>query len=112
VANVVGGADPREKRQRLAIATEHDVLAVVHELACFAIEKRSCPAAELRPRFQDQHACALFGQQRCGAQTGKAGSDHDNVRSHRIPSIVLAQVLAAISARRGRGIRTTDEKTS
>ena len=116
------GADRVEERERLVIAAEQHVLAVVDELAGLAIGERRGPAAELRPRVERR----ARGWPACGerrrAQPGEAGADDDDVggvivgaargRGYPARRSVRIQVVAAISARRGRGMRTTSENTS
>ena len=111
-----------QERERLAIAAEEHVLAVVDELAGLAIGERRRAAAELRPRVEDEHARAGVGQRGRGAQPGEAARRPRRRRA----SCVETRRSAAIGpsddarpgrggdrrARRGRGMRTTVEKTS
>ena len=94
------------------IAAEENMLPVVDELAAGAIGKRRRASTELGTRFEHEHARALLGKHRGGAQPGEAGADDDDVGAGHGRRAVRAQVPAAMSARRGRGIRTTVEKTS
>src|SRR5690606_40161389 len=83
------------------------------EFAGGAIDEGCRASAKLRARLENEHAQPSFGQQTGRAQAGKARPDDDGVGGHRRGrSIVRAHVAAAISARRGRGMRTTDENTS
>ena len=117
-------ADPPQKRERLAVAAEHHVLAVVDELAGLAVGEGGRASAELRPRIEDEHAHAALGQQRRRAQPGEPAADDDHGADPGLTGLAIAgsdsaglrmtrsgrqrsQVDAAISARRGRGIRTT-----
>ena len=107
-----------KKRQGLAIAPEHHVLAVVHELTRRAIRERRCPPAKLRPRVQHEHARAGLRQRRRGREPREPASDDNDVGlDHEVDAarernITRAHVSAAIAARRGRGILTTSENTS
>jgi hypothetical protein len=78
-AHVIRGADRREKRQRLAIAAEEHVLAVVHELAGVAIAKCRRAPAELRPRIENQHPRAAARQRARGAEAGETAAYDDDV---------------------------------
>ena len=51
-------ADLAKERERLDVAAEQDVLAVVDQLAGRRIGKRRRAPAEPRSRFQDEHARA------------------------------------------------------
>ena len=128
-SHAIGCFDSLEKLERRSIAAEEHVLAVVNELAGFAIAKRGRASAELRPRVDDEHALVPRSARTAAAlspanppPTTTTGSDAggaiggpalaDDCRVHLTPSIVRAQVTAAMTARRGRGMRTTREKTS
>jgi len=82
----------------------------------------------LRSCVDDEDTPSAAGDGGCGAEAGKSTA-HDNHelrslrgridsvvprrhRAHLAASIVRAHVTAAITARCGRGIRTTREKTS
>ena len=111
------GADAAEEPERLVIAAEEDVLAVVHQLARGRIDERGGAAAKPRAGVEDEHARAGLGETAGGGEAREASADHDRVvggrpRAHRHPAMVFAQVDAAIHARAGRGTRTTAEKTS
>ena len=54
------GADVAQERERLGVAAEQHVLAVVDELAGLAIGKRRRPAAQARPRLEHEHARAAL----------------------------------------------------
>ena len=117
------GADAPQERQRVVVAAEQHVLAVVDPLAAGLIARGEGPAAEHRARFDDQHAHAGVGEGGRRAQAGASRPDHHHVdgghdeRAGATASTparisVRAQVVAAMSARCGRGTRTTSEKTS
>ena len=74
-AHVRLGADAAQEAERLVVAAEEHVLAVVHALAGGRIGERRRAAAERRPRLEHQHARAALGQRRRGAQPGEAGAD-------------------------------------
>ena len=117
-----------QKRERLRVAAEQHVLPVVDELAGDAIAERRRPSAELRPRLEHEHAAAGVGQRGRGRQPGEAAADDDDVGRHRMEAsdgvgggharaampeqYVESRSTAAMTARRGRGTRTTSEKTS
>ena len=73
------GADPIEKAERVAVATEENMLAVVDELPCRAILKCGCSAAEARPRLEDEHAGPALRERRRRAETRTTGANHDDV---------------------------------
>src|SRR5687767_11224466 len=112
-AHTIRGADRREKRQRLAITPEEHVLAVVHQLSGLSIPECGRAAAELRPRVEHQHLRTATRQGAGRAEAGETAAYDDDVvaRGHGRRT-VLAQVAAAMTARRGLGIRTTRENTS
>ena len=113
--DVVFGTDATQEIERLVIAPEQDVLAVVNELASVAVDERRRPSAELRPGVQDEDSPASLRQERRRTQTSEACAYDDDIRRHgrrHLPNNDPAHVVAAMSARRGRGTRTTDEKTS
>ena len=68
-----------QERERLAVAAEEHVLAVVDELAGLAIVKRRGAAAEPAARFEHEHARAVARQPDRRAQAGEAGADDDRV---------------------------------
>ena len=130
--HVACGADAAEKRERLVIAAEEHVLAVVHALAGGRIGERGRPAAERRPRLEHEHADAALGQRRGGAEAGEAAADDDDVNGsmpnaqcltlesvgfgtgarRRMPISVCSQMRSAMSARCGRGTRMRRLNTS
>ncbi len=101
-------ADSLEKRKRVAIATEHHVLSVVDSLARFAIDEGRRPPAQPGRGLGHDHAPAHSGQRDCGAQTGAAGADDDDVGRHRR----RRHVWIASQACAGRGTRITRVNTS
>ena len=113
--DVAVSADAPEKRKGFPITPEQYVLSVVDELAALAVVERCRPAAKLGPRLDDDDAHALLRKRSRCAEPGETSADNDDiwgpVQVHRARR-VRAQVAAAISARRGRGMRTTVEKTS
>ena len=77
--DVVVRADVTEEAERLRIAPEQDMLAVVDELAGLAIGKCGRAAAEPRPRFEHEHARAAPREPHGGAEAGESGADDDDV---------------------------------
>ncbi len=65
--------------ERVGVAAEQDVLAVVDELAGLAILERGRASAEPRTRFEYEHARAALRQSNGCAQPGKSGTDDDYV---------------------------------
>jgi hypothetical protein len=55
------------------------VLTVVDHLSGLAISERGGPSAQPRPCFEDEDARAFPRQAHGCAQTGEAGTDHDDV---------------------------------
>ena len=106
-------ADAAQEVQRLAIATKQHVLAVVYQLAGLAIDERGGAAAKLRSCIEDQDPDPGVGQRGGGTQAGEAAADDDDVEAggHE-NSTTRAQVVAAMNARRGRGMRIVVENTS
>ena len=107
------GADPAQERERLAVAAEQHVLAVVDELAGLAIDERGRAAAQPRRGLEHEHARAPLRpapsprsarRSRRRSRRRRSCAGHDDQRPI---SGVFAQVVAAISARRGRGTRIT-----
>ena len=104
------------------------MLPVVDQLARFTIAKRRGTSAKLSSGVDHEYSTSVLGQGGCGAEPGESTTnDNDEIRArrrrigsvarrphraHLAASIVRAQVTAAITARCGRGIRTTREKTS
>ncbi len=91
------------------------MLAVVDQLAALAIVECGGPAAELGARLEDRHPQARSGERARRAEPGEPRAhDHDvgGTRLAHRKKNVRAHVDAAISARRGLGMRTTAEKTS
>ena len=73
--------DPPQELERLPVAAEEHVLAVVHELAGLAIDERRRAAAELRPRVERRARVRRARRAaRRGAQAGEAAADDDDVR--------------------------------
>ena len=98
------GAEAPQKRVRLVVAAEQDVLAVVDALARVAINERGRASAEAVARFEDHDAHATPRQANGGAEPGEASADNSYVDS--------IHKRRAIMAWRGRGTRTRLEKTS
>ena len=63
--------DPSQELERLVVAAEQHVLAVVDELAGLAIGERGRPSAKLRPRVEHEHALARLGQQAAALRPAK-----------------------------------------
>lgn len=113
---MTGGTNAIEEPERVAVAAEKDMLPVVHTFAGGGIGECRCTPAKRRPRFEDEHARALFGEPRRRRESGEASADDDgvwrsessgqrvnNARTHR---------RIAISARYGRGTRILRLNTS
>ena len=98
------------------------MLPVVHELAGDAIGEGGRPATELGPCLEHEHAPARVGDRGRGGQARETGAHDDDIRRHLVvrrraraapgASRIRIQVEAAMTARLGRGIRTTSENTS
>ena len=80
--DVVFGTDAAQEIERLVIAPEQDVLAVVNELASVAVDERRRPSAELRPGVQHEDSPASLRQERRRTQTSEACAYDDDVRRH------------------------------
>ena len=112
--DVTGGANAIEEPERVAVAAEKDVLPVVHTFPGGGIGECRCTPAKRRPRFENEHAPALFGEQRRRREAREASADDDGVRSTRVArsghvgyrvNSARAHRRIAISARYGRGTR-------
>ena len=79
-----------QERERVAIAPEQHVLAVVDELARFAIVERRRASTEPAAGFEDEHARAVLRQAHCRAEPGESGAD-DN----RVVVVMSATTIAA-----------------
>lgn len=118
-----------QELERCAIAAEKDVLAVVDKFSRFTIAKRGRSSSQLRARVGNENAVPSLRQRRGSAEAREtAPNNRDRIRlspgrldsvrnlrvveSHHAPSVVRTQVIAAIIARSGLGIRTTRENTS
>ncbi len=116
-------ADASQKFERLGVAAEQHVLPVVHELAGDAIAERRRPAAKLRPRLEDEHADVRLAASAAAADSPAKPPPTTTVcgvivgvgvRTRAYPARRACESTspAAMTARRGRGMRTTSEKTS
>ena len=76
------GAEPSQKRVRLAVTAEQHVLAVVDALAGLAIGERRRAAAKPRRLLDDDDAPAGVDEPDGGAEAGEAGADDDDVGGH------------------------------
>ena len=112
--NVASRSDPIEELEGGPIAAEEHVLPVVHELPRGPIGKRGGPAAKLRPRLEHEHGYAGLRERGGRAQAGEAGTHdhHIGTAGAHGRTIARAHTRAAMSARRGRGMRTTASNTS
>ena len=106
---LIARADVAQERERLGVAAEQHVLAVVDELAGLAIGERRRAPAEPAARLEHEHARARAGQPDGGAQAGEPGADDDGVEDALTPAIAIA--CSAMSACRGRGTRVDAPKT-
>ena len=70
-----------EKRERLVITAEEDVLSVVDELPRCAIDERGRAATELAARLQHEHAPARLRKRARRRQPCDARTDDDHVKS-------------------------------
>jgi hypothetical protein len=113
-AQVARRPDPRQEPPGLVVAPEQDVLTVINQLTGHAVPERGRPSAQPCPGFEDDDPATTLGQGRRRAQSGEPGADDDDIvcPALGVHSCVLSQTVAAIQARRGRGIRTTSEKMS
>ena len=80
-AHVRLGADAAEKRERLVIAAEQHVLAVVDQLAGLAIAERRGAPAELAARLEHEHALARARRAPTRRQPGDPGADDERRRT-------------------------------
>ena len=119
--DVTGGTNAIEEPERVAVAAEKDMLPVVHTFAGGGIGECRCTPAKRRPRFEDEHARALFGEQRRRREPGEASADDDGVRSSRFArsgqvgyrvNSARSHRRIAIKARYGRGTRILRLNTS
>ena len=76
----IGDANRVEKGERLVVAAEEHVLAVVEHLARLRIGKRGSAPAQTPALLDDQDPRAPLGEPDGGAQPGKAGANDDDVR--------------------------------
>ena len=77
------GADPPQESERLAIAAEQHVLAVVDELAGLAIDEGRRAAAELGRASSTITRRPRSASRAPRAQPGEAAADHDDVEPRR-----------------------------
>ncbi len=96
---LVGGADPLEKIQRLAVTAHQHVLAVVDEVAGVGIGKRIRAAAERGLAFEHRDAKALLRERDPCAQSREAAADHDCIFAARDCHLSRAAREAALSPR-------------
>ena len=82
-ADVAFRADSAEQGERLAVAAEQHVLAVVDALAGRAVRERRRAPAQLAARFEHQHAPPGAGERGRRAQPRDAAADDHNVKRHR-----------------------------
>ncbi len=114
--DVTGGTNAIEEPERVAVAAEKDMLPVVHTFAGGGIGECRCTPAKRRPRFEDEHARALFGEPRRRRESGEASADDDGVgrsksSGQRVNSARTHRRIA-IRARYGRGTRILRLNTS
>src|SRR5204862_7147668 len=86
-AYVADRTDFAEELERLGIAAEQHVLAVVDQLAGLAIGKGRRAAAEPRARFEHDDAGSAAGQADGGAQARESRTDDYDVNSHCLNAI-------------------------
>ena len=96
-------ADPLQERERLAVAAEHHVLAVVDQLAGVAVLERRRASAEPRPRVEHEHAHAALREQRRRTQPRKAAADDDH--RDRLPLAAVTATSLIGSGSCGNGVR-------
>jgi hypothetical protein len=78
--DVALGANRLQERERLVIAPEDRVLAVIDDLAGRRVRKRRRTPAEASPLLDHEDPGAALDQAHGRAQPGKAGADDDDVR--------------------------------
>ena len=94
-AHVVQDVHLPEKLERRGVAPKQHVLAVVDDLAGFAIGKRRRAAAEPRPGFEHENAGAVLRQPDGRAQSGEPGADDDRVVAPGPPVLIAATATAS-----------------
>jgi hypothetical protein len=72
---------PAKKRERLMVATDEHVLAVVHALASSWIDERSRSTTQSGARLEHEDTYALLGEGCGGTEAGKATPNHDDVNA-------------------------------
>ena len=97
-----------KKRERLAVAAEQHVLAVIDTLAGLRIDERGGASPEYRLGLEHRHLGATCGQFDGGTKARNAGA-HDKYvgRCHLRGIITFSQVNPAIKACLGRDTRTS-----
>ena len=92
-------ADLAEKRERLVVAAQHHMLAVVHPLARLRIVEGRRPPAEHGLSLEHSNAGAARRKGNRSAEPGHASANHNDVWCFHVSrSITFSHVVAAISA--------------
>jgi hypothetical protein len=76
---VIHRADAFEKRERVAVTAEKDVLTVVDALTRRGIRKRRGAPSKRRPRFEDKDARSFFREHGRRRESREAAADDDGV---------------------------------
>ena len=107
------GANPAKEGERLVIAADEHVLPVVHAFAGRGIGKCGGTAPKPRPCLTKGHPRASVSEGHGGAEPGKSAANDDDVRACApSPASERSQIVAAMTARLGRGTRMIVLKTS
>ena len=107
-AHIGGGADGLQKLERVGVAAEQHMLAVVDQLAGFSIGKSRGAAAKPTTRFHDQDARTVPSQPDGRTQSGESRADDDDI----VSAYGHSHCFTAISACLGRGTRARAVNTS
>ena len=119
--HVIHRADALEKRERVAVTAEKDVLTVVDALTRRGIGECRRAPSKRGPRFENEDARSFFREHSRRRESREAAADDDHVvlaASERRESrgqranIACAHKRIAITARCGRGTRILRPKTS
>ena len=112
---VVERADIAQERQRVCIAAEQDMLAVIDGFARLPIGISGRSSPKTAAGFEDRYTSALTSQPYGRTQAGESGADDGNVElapGTRVVHDCHSHCLSAIIAWVGRGTRAPAEKMS
>ena len=79
-----------QEAERLVVAADEDVLAVVDAFSGLGIDERGRPASETWPCLEDQHTRTALGERHCGRETsesrggGRQMQDFAAINRHRL----------------------------